>query len=369
MGAAEDDGAFLFSGWQKQVIHFMSQTATVSRMSLTWWKPALFFVVLIAGLWLVKWQPYYAKALLAADTHSIGNSLLAGLDSQPLASALTYAQLYFKAVWKAAVLGIVLGSLVQVLIPPAWLERTLGSERVGSTLFGTLFSLPGMMCTCCAAPVVAGLRKQSVSMGGALAFWLGNPLLNPATLIFMGFVLGWQFTLLRLVAAVVIVFLTAALVGKLVRDQPAEQKVTLVALQHGVEVPEGSFWQRWLRALWRLCLATIPTYVLAVLVLGAAQVWLFPHGAGSLGNGAGWLIAMTLAGTLFVIPTAAEIPISQALMAAGLGMGPAVALLVTLPALSLPSLLMLRKSFPAKALWLAAGVVTLVGLLTGMMAG
>jgi uncharacterized membrane protein YraQ (UPF0718 family) len=44
-----------------------------------------------------------------------------------------------------------------------------------------------------------GMRKQQVSMGGALAFWMGNPLLNPATLVFMGFVLGWQFALIRLV--------------------------------------------------------------------------------------------------------------------------------------------------------------------------
>ena len=57
-----------------------------------------------------------------------------------------------------------------------------------------------MMCTCCAAPVAAGMRKQQVSMGGALAFWMGNPLLNPATLVFMGFVLGWQFALVRPVA-------------------------------------------------------------------------------------------------------------------------------------------------------------------------
>ncbi len=31
-----------------------------------------------------------------------------------------------------------------------------------------------MMCTCCAAPVTAGMRKQQVSMGGALAFWMGT---------------------------------------------------------------------------------------------------------------------------------------------------------------------------------------------------
>ena len=99
-----------------------------------------------------------------------------------------------------AVLGVLLGSLIQVLIPRDWLLRTLGQSRFQGTLLGAIFSLPGMMCTCCAAPVAAGMRKQQVSMGGALAFWMGNPLLNPATLVFMGFVLGWQFALIRLVA-------------------------------------------------------------------------------------------------------------------------------------------------------------------------
>jgi uncharacterized membrane protein YraQ (UPF0718 family) len=76
-----------------------------------------------------------------------------------------------------------------------------------------------------------------------------------------------------------------------------------------------------------------------------------------------WVIAMAVAGCLFVIPTAAEIPIVQTMMLAGMGTAPALALLITLPAISLPSLVMLRKSFPAKALWLTAGLVALSGCL------
>jgi len=75
-----------------------------------------------------------------------------------------------------------------------------------------------------------------------------------------------------------------------------------------------------------------------------------------------------VAGCLFVIPTAAEIPIIQTMMMAGMGTAPALALLITLPAVSLPSLIMLRKSFPAKALWLTAGLVALRGVIVGSMA-
>ena len=130
------------------------QSSSQAATPIQWWKPALFFLVVIAGLWYVKWQPYYGKAFTAAETHSIGKSILAQADANPWQAALDYAMIYFLAVWKAAVLGVILGSLIQVLIPRDWLLRTLGQSRFRGTLLGTLFSLPGMMCTCCAAPVL-----------------------------------------------------------------------------------------------------------------------------------------------------------------------------------------------------------------------
>nr|WP_318384566.1 permease [uncultured Enterobacter sp.] len=337
------------------------QSSSQAATPVQWWKPALFFLVVIVGLWYVKWQPYYGKAFTAAETHSIGKSILGGASASPWQAALDYAMVYFLAVWKAAVLGVLLGSLIQVLIPRDWLLRTLGQRRFQGTLLGTLFSLPGMMCSCCAAPVTAGMRRQNVSMGGALAFWMGNPLLNPATLVFMGFVLGWQFALIRLVAGLVTVVGVAMVVQRLVKDsqQPAEP-VTVSTPE-----PQGDFLTRWGKALWSLFWSTIPVYILAVLVLGAARVWLFPHADGAVDNTLLWVIAMAIVGCLFVIPTAAEIPIVQTMMLAGMGMAPALALLITLPAVSLPSLIMLRKSFPAKALWLTGALVALCGIVVG----
>lgn len=345
--------------------HVMAgQSSPQAATPIQWWKPALFFLVVIVGLWFVKWQPYYGKAFTAAETHSIGKSILAQADDSPFKAALDYAMVYFLAVWKAAVLGVLLGSLIQVLIPRDWLLRTLGQQRFRGTLLGTLFSLPGMMCSCCAAPVAAGMRRQRVSMGGALAFWMGNPLLNPATLVFMGFVLGWHFAAIRLVAGLVTVLGVAMIVQTVVKESPQQAEAVDITLPE----PQGSFMSRWGRALWQLFWSTIPVYILAVLVLGAARVWLFPHADGAVDNTVLWVVAMAIAGCLFVIPTAAEIPIVQTMMLAGMGMAPALALLITLPAVSLPSLVMLRKSFPAKALWLTAVLVAVCGMLTGFVA-
>ncbi|MDI9220595.1 permease [Pantoea sp. EA-12] len=341
----------------------MTQLApSAPAIRLAWWKPLLFLAVVVIGLWYVKWQPYYGKAFTAVETHSIGKSILANAADSPWRAALDYAMVYFLAVWKAAVLGVVLGSLVQVLIPRHWLLRLMGQSRFGSTLIGTGFGLPGMMCTCCAAPVAAGLRQSQVSSGAAMAFWLANPLLNPATLIFMGFVLGWHFAAIRLVAGLAMVLGIASLVQRSVPEQTIAVPKVLATRD------ESPFLSRWLGVMWRLFWNTIPLYIIAVLLLGAARVWLFPHADGAVGNTLFWVMLMAIAGCLFVIPTAAEIPIVQTMMLAGMGIAPALALLMTLPAVSVPSLLMLHRAFPARALWIALLGVAFSGFIVGLLA-
>ena len=332
-----------------------------------WWKPLLFLAVAAIGLYYVKWSPYYAKAFVAADSHSIGASIINDNPASPVAAALAYAQVYFLAIWKAAVLAVILGSLLQVLIPRDWLLRLFGRAGFASTLRGGLFALPGMMCSCCAAPVAAGMRRQNVSVGAALAFWIANPVLNPATLVFMGFVLGGGFTAIRLVAGLVLV-LGVSLVAQRVARPETLPEAAVDAVVDASSPDQHSFMARWGKTLWQLFWSTIPIYILAVLVLGAARVWLFPHVDGAMGHSLLWLVPLAIIGTLFVIPTAAEIPIVQTMMTLGLGTAPAVALLLTLPSISLPSLLMLRKEFDAKVLVTVAVLTMLVGVASGLVA-
>jgi hypothetical protein len=66
------------------------------------------------------------------------------------------------------------------------------------------------------------LAPVGVSTAAALAYWLGNPLLNPAVLVFLVFVAPWQWTATRLVVGVLIVVGGSALVARLVEGRPAE---------------------------------------------------------------------------------------------------------------------------------------------------
>ncbi|WP_243040075.1 permease [Dyella sedimenti] len=344
----------------------MAVASTTAR-TVRW---SVFALLAVAGLFYVKWYPYYGRAFVAASHHSIGHSILMGDAASPPApswsAALGYALAYGKAIWQAMVLGLLLGSGIQALLPVDWVQRALGRRDFGSVLAGGLLAVPGMMCTCCAAPVVIGLREHRAAPGAAIAFWLGNTVLNPATLVFTGFVLGWHWTVLRMLLGLPMVFGLGYLASRMTeRDGPATVDLPATA-------PEPRSWpevgRRWAWIFARMALRLIPEYVVIVLLLGAVRAWMFPHVGPDIGDQWLWIVALALAGMLFVIPTAGEVPIVQAMLALGVAAGPAAALLMTLPPVSLPSLAMLGRSFPVRVLVAVAVAVVGFGILAGALA-
>lgn len=328
----------------------------------------IFALVAIIGFAYVKWIPYYAKVFFAQSHHSIGDSIISGkASSAPPASwsaALDYAIAYGKSIWKAMVLGLVLGSGIKVLLPSRWVSAVLGRLGFRSVMRGGLLAIPCMMCTCCAAPVAAGMRQSRASVGSVVSWWLSNPVLNPATLVFMGFVLGWGWAIFRVVFGIAMVLGIAYLAERYA--DPGEADSLSQGLIPETDTSTDSILVRWLREFIALSIRLLPEYLVIVFLLGAARAWLFPvFGAD---DSVIWIVAMALAGTLFVIPTAGEVPIVQAMFALGMGAGPAAALIMTLPAVSLPSLAMLGNVFSLKIrLAIAIGVV-LSGVVAGLIA-
>lgn len=109
----------------------------------------LVLLIAVAGLFYVKWAPYYAKSFVAATHHSIGTSIVSGKVAAPpapsVATALNYAKSYYLAIWQALLLGLVLGAAIQVFVPRRYMFGLLGGLGVRSTVLGGLFSLAGMM--------------------------------------------------------------------------------------------------------------------------------------------------------------------------------------------------------------------------------
>ncbi|MCY0880191.1 MAG: permease [Firmicutes bacterium] len=344
----------------------VSMEPTPSRSRSRIWPVAIFLAILVLGVFYAKWEPYYFKTLTAASTHSIGHSIVTGTSNRAPAiswqAAWQYGLAYFKDIWVALLVGLLVGAGVQTLLPASWLYRVFGRVSAKGRLWAILAAIPSMMCTCCSAPIVVGMKRQHLSNGAALGYWLANPLLNPATIIFMGFVLGWNWALLRIVVGALLV-VGASWLGDRTADSAAQ--ASFAGPPPAEEPPTVA---KFLRQFGLLVVRLLPEYVVIVLLLGALRAWLFP--AMNAGIGGSWWLVLVFAivGTLFVIPTAGEVPIVQTLMHFGLGLAPAGTLMITLPAVSLPSMAMVGQQMGVKVVAKVAVLVAVTGVITGVLA-
>ncbi len=329
----------------------------------------IFILVAVSGVFYVKWDPYFAKAFHAAAAHTLGPSIVTGSGAAAppfsLGAAVDYGVAYFKDIWQALVVALLLGAGVQTLLPADWLQRVLGRADARSSTIAGIAAVPSMMCTCCAAPLAVGLRRANASPGAVLAYWVGNPVLNPATIIFLGFVLGWGWALLRIATGLVLVA-TLAWYGN--RYIPHADLPRPAVQPSAVRQPSEGLVTSWLKAALRLAIGLVPEYLVIVLILGAVRSLLFPSMSYAIGGSLLLFVLLAAAGTLFVIPTAGEVPILQTLIGFGLGSAGAGALMLTLPAVSLPSLWMVGKALPRKNLAVVAAIVFGFGLITGILA-
>jgi len=200
----------LLSAWDGIVFFFARHSA--------WGGIVCFIALAIVGLFYVKWSPYYAAAHVAAEDHTLGTSIVSGnLPASPkvsLQAGFAYSIAYFKVIWQALLLALALGAGIEVLLPRARLSHFFAGWK--GSLRATGFAIPSMMCTCCGAPIAVGMIDAGAGASSALVYWLANPILNPAVLVFIGFVLGWQGAALRLFVGVALVFVLANLAARFV---------------------------------------------------------------------------------------------------------------------------------------------------------
>ena len=286
-------------------------------------------VLFVAGLAWAKWLPYTEKAGGLSRTHTWAGDPVFAAAGEPgaapsWAGAWHFAVTYFQAVWKAAVVALLVAAAIDALVPRAWLLSVLNRRsRVGQSVAGGLTALPSLMCSCCTAPVAVGLRRRGAAVAASLAYWVGNPVLNPAVLVFLFLVAPWQFGVVRIVVGLLLVVGGTALVARLAGDRPScrpgcrpgcgptsrRMPCASVSCRCATCVRWPASPSSWCPSTcWSCCCS--PAQRLAVGL---------PRADARLGFAA--VLVAAVIGTLLVIPTGGEIPVVLALAAAGAGAG------------------------------------------------
>ena len=133
----------------------------------------------------------------------------------------------------------------------------------------------------------------------------------------------------------------------------------------------------WLGSTWDFAKLIIPLLFLGVMIAGALlgrpgfEAWM-PSRWVETAVGGNSLLAnffASVSGAFMYFATLTEVPILQGLLGSGMGKGPALALLLSGPALSLPSMLVINTVLGLKKTAAFVGLVVIMSTLTGYLFG
>lgn len=190
----------------------------------------------------------------------------------------------------------------------------------------------------------------------------------------LGILIAWYSFPLRATAGGA---LLTALAGAVLPQEPmAVFAIGILGIAWAASRSEGEGLD-WLLASWELGKQILPLLIGGVFVAGLllgrpGHEGLIPSAwvAASVGgNSLGANFFASFAGALMYFATLTEIPILDALMGSGMGKGPALALLLAGPALSLPSMLVLASIMGWKKTGVYVGLVVVMSTLVGWMFG
>jgi len=295
---------------------------------------------------------------------------------------IALATSYLLTVWHATLVGILISGLALTALPASWaLFRRRG---LAGSLGGALFALPQPFCSCCSSMIAPSLVRGGASTQFVLAFVVGSPMLNVTTVALAVAMLPAGFAVTRIVAGIIITLIVTYGVARMAAGpEPGTDPSPSEApgwLHRAGNVYLGSFgvdriaggqtagtpselFASWLTRSCRLALVLIPTiWLWSVLASVAFDILPLP-----LDNTPRSVVLAVVGGTFFMVSTWAEIPIALQLIQSGLP-GPAAALLVVLPAVSLPCMMILGGALRRlRVIALLTAAVMLVGVTAGLL--
>jgi len=245
------------------------------------------------------------------------------------------------------------------------------------------------VCSCTILPLFSGIYTIGAGIGPATTFLYSGPAINLLAIIYSARLLGIELGIARAVGAVsfsiVIGLIMAALFERKREKETQEAKFSMVGDPHtSTKNPAITFlffadlvgilvlgaWKKWwivgvllvlliiilklwftkeeilswLSATWQFVVLILPWLFVGVFAAGIIRDFLPPEVIRTWvgGNALRSNFIASVAGALMYFATLTEVPILRAFLDLGMGKGPALALLLAGPALSLPNMLVIR---------------------------
>lgn len=246
-------------------------------------------------------------------------------------------------------------SWIQSHFLPDRTRRILGGMRgIKANTVGALLGTVTPFCSCSSIPLFIGFTSAGLPLGVTFSFLISSPLVDLASMILLASVFNWTVAITYVAIGIVLAVAGGTLIGALrMEGQVAE----FVARVPAIDVAPPAMSRRERAAYARDQVSEIVRrvwpYILIGVGIGAAIHNWIPQDAitALLGQDKWWAVPVAV---LVGIPVYADIfgtlPIAEALVGKGVGLGTVLAFMMAVTALSLPSLIMLKRVVKARLL-------------------
>ncbi len=258
-------------------------------------------------------------------------------------------------------------SYIQSYFPPERTKQILGRfNGVVANLMGALLGTVTPFCSCSSIPLFIGFTNAGLPVGVTFSFLISSPLVDLGAFILLSSIFGFKVALIYVVVGILLAVTGGTLIDRLGLDKYIEQYIKATG-SVDLETPDINMRDRLIyvkEQMWETVKRVFWYVVIGVFIGALIHNWIpqsFTQSVLGSNNPFSVLLA-TIVGIPMYADIFGTIPISEALFAKGVGLGTILSFMMAVTALSLPSIIMLRKAVKPKLLGIFVGIVT-VGII------
>ncbi len=256
-------------------------------------------------------------------------------------------------------------------------ERTrkylAGKRETAGNVMAALLGIVTPFCSCSAVPLFLGFVQAGVPLGVTFSFLIAAPMVNEIALVLLFGLLGWKIAAIYLTTGLAVAMVAGWVIGRLKLESWIEDWVTEIRSAEAVVIEKKLSWADRVnhgREAVRDIVGKVWVYVIAGIGVGAAIHGYVPETfmASIMGKDVWWSVpAAVLVGIPMYSNAAGIIPVVEALLGKGAALGTVLAFMMSVIALSLPEMVILRKVLKPKLIAVFIGVVGSGILFTGFL--
>ncbi|HQQ79229.1 MAG TPA: permease [Thermoanaerobaculia bacterium] len=272
-----------------------------------------------------------------------------------------------------ALVVFVVGIVRSFFTPERTRSLLAGRRETAGNALASLLGVVTPFCSCSAVPMFIGFVTAGVPLGVTFSFLVAAPMVNEIALALLFGLFGWKVAGLYLGTGLVIAFVSGWVIGRLRLEAWVEPWVSRTEAPAAGVAGQRPGWERRLaigRAQVREIVGKVWPYVVAGIAVGAGIHGWVPENfmASIMGRGAWWSVPLAvLIGIPMYSNAAGILPVVQALLGKGAALGTVLAFMMSVIALSLPEMVILRKVLTPRLIAVFVSVVGTGILLVGFL--